>query len=310
MDGSKDKVDHMIDKNEQRHVPSFVLEETASKPEVKWRETFRIFCANRAALLGLILVSLFVLIGIFGPLLLPADPFELVAAPLTGPGEQTILGSDYLGRDVFVGIIYGTRPTLIIALTATVVTVLIGISIGAVAGFYGGLIDNALMRITEFFQVLPPLVFAMVIVAVFSSDIVVVVLAIAVTTWTTEARLTRAEFLKIKEQEYVMASRAIGDRNWRIMTKIILPNAMPPIVIAITLRVGISIIYEAALSFLGLTDPDLMTWGKMIGLSRDFFFDAWWTVTFPGVAILLVVLCIALIGDGLNDAFNPKLRGR
>ena len=136
------------------------------------------------------------------------------------------------------------------------------------------------------------------------------VVAIAVTTWTTEARLTRAEFLKIKEQEYVMASRAIGDRNWRIITKIILPNAMPPIMIAITLRVGITIIYEAALSFLGLTDPELMTWGKMIGLSRDFFFDAWWTVTFPGVAILMVVLCIALIGDGLNDAFNPKLRGR
>lgn len=291
-------------------VSSFSFEEPTAEPEVKWRETLRLFCANRPALLGLILVILFVLVGIFGPFLLPADPFELVAAPLTGPGAQTILGSDYLGRDVFVGIIYGARPTMIIALTATVVTVVIGISIGAIAGFYGGMIDNVLMRITEFFQVLPPLVFAMVIVAVFSTDVVVVVLAIAVTTWTTEARLTRAEFLKIKEHEYVTASRAIGDRNYRIITKIILPNAMPPIVIAITLRVGITIIYEAALSFLGLTDPDLITWGKMIGLSRDFFFDAWWTVTFPGVAILLVVLCIALIGDGLNDAFNPKLRGR
>ena len=300
----------MTDDSQQHPASSFVFEEADVEPEVKWRETFRIFCANRAALIGLILVSAFVLIGLFGPLIFPADPFELVAAPLTGPGEQTILGSDYLGRDVFVGIIYGTRPTIIIALTATLVTVVIGISFGAIAGFYGGLIDNVLMRITEFFQVLPPLVFAMVIVAVFSSDIVVVILAIAVTTWTTEARLTRAEFLKIKEQEYVVASRAIGDRNWRIITKIILPNAMPPIIIAITLRVGITIIYEAALSFLGLTDPDLMTWGKMIGLSRDFFFDAWWTVTFPGVAILLVVLCIALIGDGLNDAFNPKLRGR
>ena len=199
---------------------------------------------------------------------------------------------------------------MIIALVATVVTVSIGITVGAIAGYYGGIVDNVLMRITEFFQVLPPLVFAMVIVAVFSTDVVVVIFAIAVTTWTTEARLTRAEFLKIKETEYVTASRAIGDRNFRIISRIILPNAMPPLVIAITLRVGITIIYEAALSFLGLTDPDLMTWGKMIGLSRDFFFDAWWTVTFPGVAIMLVVLCIALIGDGLNDAFNPKLRGR
>lgn len=310
MDGPKDTVDHMTEPNPQLDQPLFSFEEKASEPDAKWRETFRLFCSNRAALIGLIFVSLFVLVGIFGPILLPVDPFEMVATPLTGPGVQTILGSDYLGRDVFVGIIHGTRPTLVIAVTATLVTVLIGITIGSIAGFYGGMIDNVLMRITEFFQVLPPLVFAMVIVAVFSSDIVVVILAIAVTTWTTEARLTRAEFLKIREHEYVTASRAIGDRNFRIITKIILPNAMPPIIIAITLRVGITVIYEAALSFLGLTDPDVITWGKMIGLSRDYFFDAWWTVTFPGLAILLVVLCIALIGDGLNDAFNPKLRGR
>ncbi len=288
----------------------FVFEESTSKPEIKWRETVRLFCSNIAALLGFIVLVVFVLAGIFGPTLYPADPFELVAAPLSGPGEFTLLGADYLGRDVFIGILYGTRATLLIALTATLVTVFIGITVGALAGFYGGMIDNVLMRITEFFQVLPPLVFSMVIVAVFSSDILVVILAIAVTTWTTEARLTRAEFLKIKEREYVLAARAMGASNLRMITRVILPNAMPPLVIAITLRIGITIIYEAALSFLGLTDPDVMTWGKMIGLSRDFFFDAWWTVTFPGLAILLVVLCIALVGDGLNDAFNPKLRGR
>jgi len=188
--------------------------------------------------------------------------------------------------------------------------VFIGISVGAIAGFYGGKIDNALMRITEFFQVLPPLVFAMVIVAVFTPDLMIVIFAIGVTSWTTEARLTRAEFLKIKEREYVMAARAVGAKNKRLILKVVLPNALPPLIIAVTLRIGISIIYEAALSFLGLTDPDVMTWGKMIGLSRDFFFEAWWTVTFPGLAILITVLCIALIGDGLNDAFNPKLRGR
>jgi len=288
----------------------FDFEEAPVAPEIKWRETFRVFCCNRMALLGLVFLLVFVFVGLFGPVFFIADPFELVAAPLSAPGEYTIMGTDYLGRDVFVGIIYGMRPTLVIALVATLVTVLIGITVGAIAGYYGGLIDNVLMRITEFFQVLPPLVFAMVIVAVFSTDVVVVILAIAVTTWTTEARLTRAEFLKIKEREYVVSARAVGARNLRIISRVILPNAMPPLVIAITLRVGITIIYEAALSFLGLTDPDVMTWGKMIGLSRDFFFDAWWTVTFPGVAILLMVLCIALIGDGLNDAFNPKLRGR
>ena len=301
---------HATTINAPAQEPVFAFEEAPLKPEVKWRETMRLFCQNRMALLGLLMVSVFVFVGLFGPLLWPADPFEPIAAPLTAPGVHTILGTDYLGRDVFTGIVYGTRPTLLIGAVATLVAVLIGITLGAIAGYFGGMIDNILMRITEFFQVLPPLVFAMVIVAVFSFDMVVVVLAIAITTWTTEARLTRAEFLKIKEREYVTAARAVGAKSWRIITQVILPNAMPPLIIAITLRVGITIIYEAALSFLGLTDPDVMTWGKMIGLSRDYFYDSWWTVTFPGLAILLVVLCIALIGDGLNDALNPKLRGR
>jgi len=300
----------MNDKTVEPRENPFAFEERAVEPEVAWRQTVRLFCANRAALAGLAVVAVFVLTGLLGPMVVDADPFEPVAFPLTPPGEHTLLGTDYLGRDVAVGILYGTRPTLMIAAMATLVAVFIGISLGAIAGFYGGLLDNTLMRVTEFFQVLPPLVFAMVIVAVFSHDMAVVVLAIAITTWTTEARLARAEFLKIKEREFVLSSRAMGARNLRIITRVILPNAMPPLIVAITLRIGITIIYEAALSFLGLTDPDIMTWGKMIGLSRDFFFDAWWTVTFPGVAILLVVLCIALIGDGLNDAFNPKLRAR
>jgi len=300
----------MNERNATAEPASFSIEEADPAPENKWRETFRVFCSNRTALLGLIILPIFIFFGLFGSLVFPGDPFEMVAPPLSSPGEYTLLGSDYLGRDVFIGIIHGTRATLIIAVVATLVSVLIGITIGALAGFYGGMIDNVLMRLTEFFQVLPPLVFAMVIVAVFSSDVGVVIFAIAITTWTTEARLTRAEFLKIKEREYVMSARAIGSRNFRIISKVILPNAMPPLVIAITLRVGLTIIYEAALSFLGLTDPDVITWGKMIGQSRDFFFDAWWTVTFPGVAILIIVLSIAMIGDGLNDAFNPKLRGR
>jgi len=300
----------MNDKTVEPRENPFAFEERAVEPEAAWRQTVRLFCANRAALAGLAVVAVFVLTGLLGPMVVDADPFEPVAFPLTPPGEHTLLGTDYLGRDVAVGILYGTRPTLMIAAMATLVAVFIGISLGAIAGFYGGLLDNTLMRVTEFFQVLPPLVFAMVIVAVFSHDMAVVVLAIAITTWTTEARLARAEFLKIKEREFVLSSRAMGARNLRIITRVILPNAMPPLIVAITLRIGITIIYEAALSFLGLTDPDIMTWGKMIGLSRDFFFDAWWTVTFPGVAILLVVLCIALIGDGLNDAFNPKLRAR
>ncbi len=291
-------------------VPPVRFDDPADVPEVRWRVTAAMFYGNKAAVLGIAVLAAILLVGLFGPLLLQADPFAIVGAPLTAPGELRPLGTDYLGRDVLAGMIHGTRPTLIVALSATAFTVVIGLSVGAVAGFYGGRIDNLLMRITEFFQVLPPLVFAMVIVAIMGAHFMTVIIAIGVTTWTNLARLTRAEFLKIKEREFVLADRAIGVRDSRLILRVLLPNALPPLIIAVTLQTGLTIIYEAALSFLGLTDPDIMTWGKMIGLSRDFFFDAWWSVTFPGLAILLTTLCIALIGDGLNDAFNPRLRGR
>lgn len=290
--------------------PELPFAEETEAPEIPWLVTARMFYANKAAVMGLIGFTVIALVGLFGTGILQADPFAIVGAPLTEPGEPRLLGTDYLGRDVFAGMIHGTRPTLIMAATATAFAVLIGISVGALAGFYGGRLDNLLMRITEFFQVLPPLVFAMVIVAIFGASFVTVILAIGVTTWTDLARLTRAEILKIKEREFVMAARAIGIRNSPLILRILLPNALPPLIIAVTLQIGFTIIYEAALSFLGLTDPEIMTWGRMIGLSRDFFFEAWWSVTFPGLAILFTTLCIALIGDGLNDAFNPRLRGR
>jgi len=280
------------------------------KVERPWIGTARMFYANKAAVFGLIGLSLVILFGVFGPILFQSDPFDIVGKPLMPPGDLHLLGTDYLGRDVMNGIIYGARPTMFIAITATLFSTIIGISVGAAAGFYGGIVDNILMRFTEFFQVLPALVFAMVIVAVFSSSYILVIIAIGITTWQALARLTRAEFLKIKEREFVTAARAVGAGNLRLISRIILPNALPPLIISITLNIGTTIIFEAALSFLGLTDPAVMTWGKMIGLSRDYFFEAWWTVTIPGLAIFFTVLCIALIGDGLNDAFNPKLRGR
>lgn len=286
------------------------FEAEPEQPERPWRKTVWMYYSNKAAVFGLIGLLLVILFGLFGPFLFQTDPFDVAAKPLVEPNDVNPMGTDYLGRDVLSGIIYGARPTMFIAITATLCATLIGISIGAVAGFYGGKIDNLLMRVTEFFQVLPPLVFAMVIVAVFTPSFIIVILAIGTTTWPPLARLTRAEFLKIKEREFVVAARAVGARNIRLILRIILPNALPPLIVAITLRVGITIIFEAALSFLGLTDPEVMTWGKMIGLSRDYFLEAWWTVTFPGLAILFTALCIALIGDGLNDAFNPKLRGR
>lgn len=292
-------------------MPSEVTVESASlRAEPPWRASWRAYRENTAAVAGLVLLAVIVVAGLIGPWLVGVNPFEMVEAPLRPPGEGGQLGSDYLGRNVFAGVIHGARTTLLIALAATAFTVVIGTFVGALAGYYGGLLDDALMRFTEFFQVLPNLIFAMVLTTIFSSSLWTVILAIGIVNWCPLARLTRAEFLRLRNQEFVMAARAAGATDAGIILRTILPNALPPLTIAITLLVGICILFEAALSFLGLTDPDVMTWGLMIGTSRDYFWDAWWTVTFPGLAILVTVLCIALIGDGLNDALNPKLRRR
>ena len=281
---------------------------TVIRPDRPVVEMWHMFFANKAAVLGLVLWLLVVLTAVFGLTIHTGDPFEMVGAPMTPPGEEFLLGTDYLGRDVLTGIIHGASVTLAIGFSATICTALIGIIIGVLAGYYGRWVDNLLMRVTEFFQVLPPMLFVMVLISLFTPSIYLIVLAIAIVSWTGLARLTRAEFLKIKEMEYVKAERAMGARDVSIMAKVILPNALPPLIVAIALNVGTAILFEAALSFLGLGDPNAYSWGYMIGSSREYIWDSWWTITFPGFAIFLTVLGVSLVGDGLNDALNPKLR--
>ena len=277
-----------------------------------WIEAWSVFRRNRAALVGLVLLGLIALVVVAGPLFYAVDPFEIVGSPKSAPGTEAEapLGTDYLGRDVLAGMIKGGRPTLMVGFCAALITALIGITIGALGGFYGRAVDGVLGRVTEFFQVLPALLFAMVLITLFSPSLVTVTLAIGVVAWTSMARLTRGEFLRIKELEYVRAARSIGASNARIIWRIILPNAMPPIIVSATLATGSAILFEAGLSFLGLSDPNIMSWGLMIGANRNYLREAWWAVTFPGVAIFVTVLAISLVGDGLNDAFNPKLRTR
>jgi peptide/nickel transport system permease protein len=198
----------------------------------------------------------------------------------------------------------------LVGAVAALLSVLIGITVGAMAGFYGGRTDNALMRVTEFFQVLPALLFAMVVVTLFTPTLITVTLAIGVVSWPGTARLTRAEFLKVRGLDFVRAERAIGARNARIIWRVILPNALPPLVVSATLAVGSAILFEAGLSFLGLGDPNQMSWGLMVGSSRQYVLSSWWAVALPGAAIFITVLAVSLIGDGLNDALNPKLRER
>jgi peptide/nickel transport system permease protein len=274
-------------------------------------EALRMFMRNPTAIVGMVMLLLIIAVAVVGPWVYPADPFEIKVAPLTPPfTEDAWLGSDYLGRDVLTTLIYGGRATLLVGAFAALLSVLIGITLGAMAGYYGGKVDAALMRLTEFFQVLPALLFAMVVVTLFSPTLVTVTLAIGIVSWTGTARLTRAEFMKYRGLEFVRAERAIGAKDARIIWKVILPNALPPLIVSATLAVGAAILFEAGLSFLGLGDPNQMSWGLMIGSSQQYVLSSWWAVTFPGIAIFLTVLAVSLIGDGLNDALNPKLRER
>ena len=274
-------------------------------------ETARMYLKNFSALMGLIVLSLIVVISLIGPFIYSTDPFEMVWAPFTKPGEQGfILGTDYLGRDLLAQIIHGGRVTLAVGCAAALLSVFIGITIGALSGFYRGWVEEVLMRITEFFQVLPTLLFSMVIVALFGASLPVITFAIGIVSWTAVARITRAEFLRIRELEYVTASRSVGAKNIYLIMQVILPNALPPIVVQATLMVGSAILFEAGLSFLGLSDPNVMSWGAIMGNNRQYILLEGYILMYPGLAIFITVLAISLVGDGLNDALNPKLRKR
>lgn len=286
-------------------------EHPVEKARTPLAETVEMFFKNHAAVAALVVLILIVLGAIFGPFLYPTDPFEMVWAPFSPPGvDGYVFGTDYLGRDLLSAILNGARVSIAIGLSAAFMSVFIGITIGALAGFYRGWVEEVLMRITEFFQVLPTLLFSMVIVALFGASVTVITIAIGVVSWTAVARITRAEFLRIRELEYVMASRASGAGNFKLIFRVILPNALPPIIVQAALMVGTAILFEAGLSFLGLSDPNVVSWGQIIGSNRPYILDASFAVTIPGLAIFVTVLAISLVGDGLNDALNPKLRQR
>lgn len=265
---------------------------------------------NAAAALGLGLLAAILGFAIVGPALYRTDPWERVGRRFEPPASRFALGTDHAGRDVLAGMVTGARTSLLVGGAAASLMFLIGVTVGATAGFRGGRVDETLMRITEFFQILPAFLFAMVLVAIFTPRLATIILAIGVSNWPGTARLVRAEFLSLSERDFVTAARALGVRDRRIIVREILPNALPPIIVNSSLTVGTAILFEAGLSFLGLADPNVMSWGYMIGTSRLYLREAWWAVTFPGLAILAAVLSLSLFGDWLNDVLNPRLRER
>lgn len=276
------------------------------------RAFLRRFSRNYGALVGVFILAAVLFFAATASLFYEESPWMMVAAPLVAPFTDPALpfGTDMLGRDVTAGLLYGARVSLLVGVVSTVVALVVGILVGAIAGYSGGRIDDALMRFTEFFQTIPQLAMAVVIVAIFSPSVVTIVGAIAIVSWPPVARLVRAEFLSLKQREFVQAAVVIGQRPLRIILTQILPNAISPIIVTASFMVATAILTESSLSFLGLGDRNMMSWGFMIGASRTMLREAWWMSLWPGVAILLTVLAINLIGEGLNDALNPQLRKR
>ncbi len=275
-----------------------------SRLVVFWRRYRR----NRAALFGLALFALVVAMALTAGIVAPGDPLARAGDPLTPPFMDAAvpLGTDQLGRDIFAGIFYGARISLMIGVVATLISIGIGVVIGALAGYFGGWVDDVLMRVTEAFQTIPNFVLLLTLVAITGSKIEWITVAIGIVSWTAPARMVRAEFMSLRGREFVDAVRNLGVSDAAIIFREILPNAMPPVIVYASVIMALSILLESALAFLGLGDPNYASWGNMIGQGRAVLRTAWYCAAIPGIAIVLTVLSFSLLGEGLNDALNPR----
>jgi peptide/nickel transport system permease protein len=261
---------------------------------------------DRATVAGGAVLLLVAALALGADLFTGDDPFAIVGSPNEPPLGEFLLGTDVLGRSIASGIAHGARVSLAIGLITAATASTVGLLVGGTAGYLGGRVDDALMRVTEFFQTIPALLFAIVIVAILQPSIVTVVTAITLVSWAPLARLARGEFLALRNREFVQACVVMGMSDLRIMATQILPNAATAIIVAGSITVATAILLEAGLSFLGLGDPNVMSWGLMIGSGRTALRSAWWVSGLPGFAVLFTVLAINLVGDGLNAALNPR----
>jgi peptide/nickel transport system permease protein len=266
------------------------------------------FARERSAVLAALALAAAIVLAVGAPLLFSRDAFAMVGPPFLWPGVDARfpLGTDMFGRDILTGVVYGARISLLVGFTAATISTALGIAMGVVSGYFGGWIDHLLMRVTELFQTMPPLVFVVTIVAILQPSIPSIVVAIGFTSWTQTARLIRAETLRIRESEFVQAAFALGLSPTRIVVRHVLLNAVSPAIVTGTILAGSAILTEAALSFLGLGDPNVMSWGSMIGAGRQVLRTAWYIAAIPGLAIVLTVIAITALGNGLNLFLNPR----
>lgn len=279
-------------------------------PRSLWREMFRRLRRSKGAALGGIILAALVATAFAAPLLTPYEPLEMNPIDrLQPPNVRHWLGTDVFGRDLLTRILFGARISLQTGLISVTIAILIGVPMGLVSGFYGGLVDRSMMRVVDLMLTFPGILLALVLIAILGPDLFNAMLAVGISASPTFARVVRAEVLSSKEQAYVEAARAVGCTNARIMLRHVLPNTVAPIIVLGTLGVAGAIIAAAALSYLGLgARPPQPEWGALLSEGRNYLRVAWWMTTFPGLAIMIAVLSINLLGDGLRDALDPRLQ--
>ncbi|MGO4560266.1 ABC transporter permease [Mesorhizobium sp. 2RAF21] len=288
--------------------PDARSQQSATLAVTNGRRALKVFLSNPNAMFGSAFLCFVIVVALIAPVLYPDDPLSMVGRPFLWPGQNSTypLGTDSLGRDVLAGILHGSRISLFVGLMATALGLTFGVLVGSTAGYFGGWIDDVLVRLIEIFQTLPSFVLLVMLVAIAQPSATTITLAIAIISWPTVARLTRAEFRAIREKDYVVAARSLGYGHARIILREILPNALPPIIVTSSVMVATAILMESALSFMGLGDPNVVSWGSMIGAGREMVRTAWYLTALPGLAIVFTVLALNLIGDGLNDSLNPR----
>ena len=268
---------------------------------------WRRYSRSRSGVLGLIILSGVVTVALLAPVLYPGNPFQIVGEPFQSPFGDFLLGTDSLGRNIAAGLAHGARTSLLIGVMATLLAVAVGAFVGGLAGYYGGWLDDGLMRLTEFFQTIPFFIFAIVLVAILSPSVQNIIMAIAIVTWPPVARLVRGEFMAMRSRDFVSASVCLGTSDAAIISRDILPNCLSPIIVKASMDMGLAILAAASLGFIGLgARPPAPEWGAMISVARTYMPTWWWYAFFPGLFIYLTVLGFNLFGDGLRDILDPK----
>lgn len=265
------------------------------------------FSRQPAAVVGTLILVTLIATAASADLIAPYSPFATSNDVLLSPSAAHLMGTDDLGRDLFSAVVHGTRVSLLVGVVSVLLATLIGIVVGGISGFVGGIVDDVLMRFTELFQIVPRFFLALVVLSLFGNSIWLIVLLLGLTYWTGTARLLRSQVLSLRTREYVLAARVIGVKESSILLRHILPAALPPVITQAALHVGGAILIEAGLSFLGLGDRNVVSWGLLLNDAQQYVRTAWWISAFPGLAITVTVLALNLIADGLNEAWNRRL---